>query len=71
MTFKCQNPYCEYGDGYANNRKPTINQDNTRPEHTREDAYYQNTKNWQTSLYRGLCLNCLDDQNKEDLMDHG
>lgn len=62
MSFKCQNKYCRYGDGYANNKKPTVCDDGTRPEHTREDAYSQNEKNWKTSMYKGLCLNCLDDE---------
>lgn len=69
MAFKCQNPYCSYGDGYANNKEPVIGKDGVRPESTREDAYSQKREGWQTSMYKGLCLNCLDDQNKEDIMD--
>jgi len=69
MAFKCQNPYCRYGDGYANNKKPVINDDNTRPEYTRADSYSQNLKTWKTGMFKGLCLNCIDDDNEEDRLE--
>ena len=72
MAYKCTNTRCEYGPNFDG--KDSIMCDGgVVPEAMREDAYSQEPAYRKDGRlpWKGLCLNCIDDYNKDASISDG